>query len=206
MQTVNGKRWLTSSYPYESKRLSVRSDSLPSHGLYSPWNSLGQNTGVGRLSLSPGDLSKPGIEPRSPTLWMDSLPAGPPGKPKNTGLSSLSLIQESNRGLLHRRWILYQLSYQESPNLSVYLTPFSHLQHQIRDNAMEYTQLSDPSFSYLFEYSCIHFLLSFDFKHLPCQFPNMVQPICLSSLFLFAGYSEYTAVHLIFLYNFFAMF
>ena len=30
---------------------SVMSDYLPSHGLYSPWNSLGQNTGVGSLSL-----------------------------------------------------------------------------------------------------------------------------------------------------------
>ena len=27
------------------------SDSLQSHGLYSPWNSPGQNTGVGSLSL-----------------------------------------------------------------------------------------------------------------------------------------------------------
>ena len=30
---------------------SVMSDSLQPHGLYSPWNSLGQNTGVGSLSL-----------------------------------------------------------------------------------------------------------------------------------------------------------
>ena len=30
---------------------------------------------------SPGDLSNPGIEPRSPTLEVDSLPAEPPGKP-----------------------------------------------------------------------------------------------------------------------------
>ena len=30
---------------------SVVSDSLRSHGLYSPWHSLGQNTGVGGLSL-----------------------------------------------------------------------------------------------------------------------------------------------------------
>ena len=28
----------------------------------------------------------PGIEPRSPTLQADSLPAEPPGKPKNTGV------------------------------------------------------------------------------------------------------------------------
>ena len=53
----------------------------------------------------------------------DSLPAKPPGKPKNTGVASLSLLQlifltqESNQGLLHCRSILYQLSYQGSPKL-----------------------------------------------------------------------------------------
>ena len=40
---------------------------------------------------SPGDLPNPGIEPRCPTLQADSLPAEPPGKPKNTGAGSLSL-------------------------------------------------------------------------------------------------------------------
>ena len=30
---------------------------------------------------SPGDLSNPGIKPTSPTLWADSLPSEPPGKP-----------------------------------------------------------------------------------------------------------------------------
>ena len=34
-----------------------------------------------------------GIEPRSPALWEDSLPSEPPGKPKNTGVGSLSLLQ-----------------------------------------------------------------------------------------------------------------
>ena len=34
----------------ESESCSVMSDSLWPHGLYSPWNSLGQNTGVGSLS------------------------------------------------------------------------------------------------------------------------------------------------------------
>ena len=29
----------------------------------------------------PGDLPKPGTEPRSPTLQADSLPSEPPGKP-----------------------------------------------------------------------------------------------------------------------------
>ena len=46
-----------------SENRSVVSNSLRPHGLYSPWNSLGQNTGVG--STSPGDLPNPRIEPRS---------------------------------------------------------------------------------------------------------------------------------------------
>ena len=70
---------------------------------------------------SPGDLPNLGIEPRSPALQVDSLPAEPQGKPKNTGLGSLSLLQqlfptqELNGGLLHCRQILYQLSYEGSP-------------------------------------------------------------------------------------------
>ena len=69
---------------------------------------------------SPGGLPNPGIEPRSPTLEADSLSAESQGKPKNTGVGRLSLIQgifpiqESNRGLLHCRQVLYQLSYQGS--------------------------------------------------------------------------------------------
>ena len=69
---------------------------------------------------SPGDLSNPGVKPRSPSLQADSLPSEPPGKPKDTGVGSLSLLQqifptqELNRGLLHCRQILYQLSYQGS--------------------------------------------------------------------------------------------
>ena len=40
---------------------------------------------------SPEDLPNPGIEPRSPTLQVDSLAAEPTGKPKNTGVGSLPL-------------------------------------------------------------------------------------------------------------------
>ena len=64
------------------------------------------------------DWTNPGIEPRSPALQADSLPAEPQGKPKNTAVGSLSLLQgifltqESNQGLLHCRQILYQLSCQ----------------------------------------------------------------------------------------------
>ena len=66
----------------ESESCSVLSNSLRPHELHSPWNSPGQNTGVGSLSL----------------------------------LQGLFRTQESNRNLLHRRQILYQLSYQGSPD------------------------------------------------------------------------------------------
>ena len=66
---------------------------------------------------SPGDLPNPGIKPRYLTLQAESLLAEPQGKPKNTGVGSISLLQgifltpESNWGLLHCRQILYQMSY-----------------------------------------------------------------------------------------------
>ena len=62
--------------------------------------------------------SQPRNQTGSPTLQVDSLPTEPPGKPKNTGVGSLSLLQgifptqESNQGFLHCRQILYQLSSQ----------------------------------------------------------------------------------------------
>ena len=58
----------------ESESRSVMSNSLPSRGVNSPWNSPGQNTGV---VPPPGGLPNPGIEPRSPELQADSLPAEP---------------------------------------------------------------------------------------------------------------------------------
>ena len=64
-----------------SESHSVTFDSLQPHGLYSPWNSPDQNTGVGGHSLLQW------IFPTQDFNW-DPLPC---------------------------RWILYQLSYQGSP-------------------------------------------------------------------------------------------
>ena len=47
--------------------------------------------------LPPGDLPNPEVEPRSPALQVDSLPTVPTGKPKYTGVGSLSLLQGINR-------------------------------------------------------------------------------------------------------------
>ena len=72
----------------------------------------------------PEDLPKSWIKPRSPALQVDSLPSEPPGKPKSTRVGRLSLLhgtfptQESNWGLLNCRWILYQVSYWGSPEVS----------------------------------------------------------------------------------------
>ena len=112
---VKKKMNLDRNFEKWSESCSVMSDSLWPHGQYSPWNSLGQNTGVGSLSHLPTrDQTKVSH------IAGGSLPAEPREKPKNTGVGSLSLLQrifltqELNWGLLHCRQILYQLSYEGS--------------------------------------------------------------------------------------------
>ena len=50
----------------ESESHSVMFDSLRPHGLYIPWNSLGENTGVGSLSLLQGIFPTQGSNPGLP--------------------------------------------------------------------------------------------------------------------------------------------
>ena len=79
--------------------------------------------------LSSRGSSQPGIEPRSPALQLDSLPSEPPRKPKNTELGSLSFLwgifptHESSQDPLQCKWILYQLSYQRSPEVCRHCWP-----------------------------------------------------------------------------------
>ena len=47
----------------------------------------------------PGDLTNPEIKPMSLTLQADSLLSELPGKPKNTGVGSLSLLQRTFPGI-----------------------------------------------------------------------------------------------------------
>ena len=104
---------------------SVVSNSLQLHGLQParllcPWGLSRQEYWSGLPCPPPGNFPNPGIKPMSPAFQADSLLSEPPGKPKNTGVGSLCLLQgifptqESNRGFLHYRQILYQLSYQEA--------------------------------------------------------------------------------------------
>ena len=105
---------------------SEMSDYLQSHGLQParllyPQRLSRQEYRSGLPCPPPGDLPNPRIEPRSPTFQANYLLSEPLGKPKNTGVAGLSLIQgifqtqESNWGLLHCRRILYQFLKREAP-------------------------------------------------------------------------------------------
>ena len=101
---------------------SVMSNSLLPTMLVCLWDFSREEYWSGLPCPPPGALPNPGIEPRFPTLQADSSPSEPPGKPENTGVGGLSLLQgifltqDSNRHLLHCRQILYQLNYKRSPS------------------------------------------------------------------------------------------
>jgi len=61
----------------ESESRSIVSNSLWPHGLYSPWDSPGQNTGGGSLSLLWGIFPTQGLNPGLPHCRL-VLPAEPP--------------------------------------------------------------------------------------------------------------------------------
>ena len=105
---------------------------------------------LGWVTMPPSrGSSQPRDQTQVPTLQAYSLPTEPPGKPKNTGVGSLSLLlgifltQKSNRGLLHCRQILYQLSYQGS--LQEYL--INH-KKQYSPNINKTTPLTDNVLSW----------------------------------------------------------
>ena len=84
-----------SPYSRASESRSVVSDSLRPHGLYSPWNSPGQNTGVGSFSLLQGIVptqgSKPGLQRCRRILYQQSHRGSPhsPGGPLRNELKIL---------------------------------------------------------------------------------------------------------------------
>ena len=89
---------------------SVVPNSLLPHGLPALWNSPGQNTGVGSLSLLQG------IFPTQDWTYVSCIASGffASWVPREAQeyWSGIFPTQESNRGLLHCRRILYQLSHQ----------------------------------------------------------------------------------------------
>ena len=83
-----------------------------------PWNSPGQNTGVGSLSLLEGIFPTWGSNPDLSHCRQILYQLSYQGSPRILEwapyplLQGIFLTQESNQGLLHCRWILYQLSCQ----------------------------------------------------------------------------------------------
>ena len=91
---------------FESESQSVMSDSLWPHGLYSPWNSPGQNTGVGSLSILQGifltqelnqDLLNcfPGGSGGKVSAWNGGDPGSIPGLERYAGEGNGNPLQYS---------------------------------------------------------------------------------------------------------------
>ena len=89
----------------------VKSNSLGSHGLYSPWNSPGQNTEVESLSLLqgifPAQRSNPGLPHCRWILYQLSHRGSP-----RMGLGLLYLKQITNKDLLYSTWDSTQCLWQ----------------------------------------------------------------------------------------------
>ena len=94
---------------------------LRPHGLYNPWNSPGQNTGVGNLSLLQGIFPTQVLNPGLPHCRRILYELSHEGIPRILEwvaypFSSGSSPPRNRRGvLLHCRQILHQLSHEGSP-------------------------------------------------------------------------------------------
>ena len=88
-----------------SESCSVGSDSLWPHGLYSPWNSPGQNTGVGSRSLLQGIFPTQGSNPGLLHCRLNHYQLSHQGSP-NSAIKrkefELVVSSEVDKGMLHR--------------------------------------------------------------------------------------------------------
>ena len=112
------KEFFTTMLKSESESRSVVTYSLRSHGLYSPWDSPGQNTGVGSFSLLQGIFPTQGLNPGLPHCRQILYQLSHQGSPRllewiaYTFSRGICLTQELKWGLIHCRQILCQLSHQ----------------------------------------------------------------------------------------------
>ena len=104
--------WCTPHEVKWSESSSVMSHSMGPHGLYSPWNSPGQNTGVGSLSLLQGIFPTQRSSQGLSCIAGGFFTSWATREARSTGVGSLSLlhsmfwIQKLNRSILHCRQIL----------------------------------------------------------------------------------------------------
>ena len=123
------RKWVAISfsiYCLQSESHSVVSDSLQRHGLYSPWNSPGQNTRVGSLSLLQGIFPtqelNPGLLHCRRILYLLSHKGSPSILEWVAYLFSRGSSQPSNRtGISCIAGRFFKLSYQGSPANTYYM-------------------------------------------------------------------------------------
>ena len=132
---VSVSAWLVSWFSAsesESEICSVVSDSLWPHGLHSPWNSPGQNTGVGSLSLLQGIFPTQGSNPDLPHCrwvlyhlshkgsprileWVAYLFSSGSSQPRNwTRVSCIAGGFFTNWAIREAQVAMYVLYYQQS--------------------------------------------------------------------------------------------
>ena len=150
----------------EKKSPPVVSNSLRPHGLYSPWNSPGQNTGMGSLSLLQGIFLTQGSNPGLPLcrqiLYQLShtrkalyeknythitlgFPGGSDGKESACNVGDLGLIPGLGRSPGERKG--YPLQYSGLEN---------SMDCIVRGVAKSQTRQSDFHFHYLLELAQTH--------------------------------------------------
>ena len=105
-------RFFFASLKSESESHSVVSDSLRPHVLYSPWNSPGQNTGVGSLSLLQGIFPTQGSNPGLPHCRWILYQLSHQGNPK-----AQEIVDKSPRALFPSRTIPMYTSQRMPPGI-----------------------------------------------------------------------------------------
>ena len=108
-------------------------------------DSPGKNAGVGLPCPPPGDLPNPGIEPRSPTLQVDSLPSEPPGKPITTFIELwiiwflcvyISPLQCAHKIIKKKDFYFFCIQSLLQPQESWYFPQFPHLYSMVNNEVL----------------------------------------------------------------------
>ena len=121
----------------ESESPLVVLDCLRPYGLYSPWNSPGQNTGVCSLPLLQGIFPTQRSNP-GPSLQADSSPAEPLGKPPPTPASSYFSSVQFSRSVVSSSLQHHEPAHQASLSIT---SPQNPPKHKSIESVMPYNHL-----------------------------------------------------------------
>ena len=120
------------------------SESLQPHELYSPWNSPGQNTGVGSLSFLQGIFTTQGLNPGRPHCRQTLYQLSHKGSPIKLG---------RRENLLLRTEELWSQIHEENPHSFSSLS-LCHLTLEVDSSAGSERQIEDQGRKSLGEEKC----------------------------------------------------